>query len=227
MPAKGLGVGFEVRILELGGADAAGVLSLLVHADGAVHGVIEQHHDDGQAVLHSGRKLLSVHQEVAVARKHHHLALRPQALGTHTRRQAVTHGATGGRQLAGISGKRPEAVHPGGKVACAVAEDGVGRQRGLEMLHDLAHLQLARNLDGVGVAPQDVLGPCHLCMGMPGHSPRRPHTRQRRRECLRRGVDGLRGPVQLAQLIGIGMHMHQRLRGVGDRKQLVALRRDL
>ena len=56
------------------------------------------------AVLHGGRKLLAVHEEVAVARKDHHFTLGPAALAAHARRQAVAHRPTGGRQLARVGG---------------------------------------------------------------------------------------------------------------------------
>ena len=43
-------------------------MTLLMHADRAVHAVVDDEDDDLQAVLHRGRKLLA-HHEVAVARE--------------------------------------------------------------------------------------------------------------------------------------------------------------
>ena len=227
MAAEGLGVGLEVGVFQLRGAHPARVLALLVHTDGAEHGVVQQHHDDVQAVLHGGGKFLAVHEEVAVAREDHHLALRPQAFASYPCGQAVTHGPAGGCQLAGIGGEGPEAVDPGGKVACAVAEDGVGGQHVLQVLHHLAHLQLAGDTDRCRVAPGQVLGTRRVGVRLPRHSGLRAHRTQSGREGLRCGVDGLCRAVQLAQFVRVGVDVHQRLRGVGDGQQLVALRRHL
>jgi hypothetical protein len=38
-------------------------------------------------------------------------------------------------------------------------------------------------------------------------------------------VDALRRAIELAELVGIGVHMHQRLLRLRNREQLVALRR--
>jgi len=38
--AEGARIGVEIRIVQLGGADAAGEFALLMHADGAVHAVV-------------------------------------------------------------------------------------------------------------------------------------------------------------------------------------------
>ena len=77
--AEGARIGREIRILQAGRDHAAGIVALLVHADGAVHAVVDDHDDDRQVVLHGGREFLAGHQEVAVAGKGDHGARR-QAL---------------------------------------------------------------------------------------------------------------------------------------------------
>src|SRR3954451_9936041 len=67
--AEGARVGGEIGVLQHRRRDAPGVLPLLVHANGAVHAVVEEHDGDGEFVLHGGRQILAVHQEVAVARE--------------------------------------------------------------------------------------------------------------------------------------------------------------
>jgi hypothetical protein len=67
MGAIGPGEGGEIRIDQLRAEDALGVGAFLMHADGAVHAVVDDDEDDGQAVLHGGRQLLPVHHEAAVA----------------------------------------------------------------------------------------------------------------------------------------------------------------
>ena len=69
MPAKGLGEDREIGVLELRGDDPSRKLALLVHADRAVHAVVEHDHDDRAVILHGRRQLLAVHHEVAVARE--------------------------------------------------------------------------------------------------------------------------------------------------------------
>ena len=57
----------EIRVGQRGARDAARMLALLVHADGAVHAVVDDDDDDRQPVLHGGRQFLPGHQEAAVA----------------------------------------------------------------------------------------------------------------------------------------------------------------
>src|SRR5260370_25271690 len=67
--AERAGIGGEIRVLERGRRNAPGILALLVHADGAVHAVIDHDHDDRQLVLDGGRELLAVHEKAAVPRE--------------------------------------------------------------------------------------------------------------------------------------------------------------
>src|SRR4029078_2314292 len=69
--AECTGEGDEVRVVEVGAADATGEAPLLVHADRPVHTVVEHDHDHGRARLLRRRELLRGHQEVAVAGEAH------------------------------------------------------------------------------------------------------------------------------------------------------------
>ena len=77
--AERLRIGDEIRIVQRGGDDAAGIFALLVHADGAVQAVVGEHHDHRQFVLHGGGEILPGHQEIAVAGDAHHGALGVQS----------------------------------------------------------------------------------------------------------------------------------------------------
>src|SRR5215211_8147289 len=55
-------IGGEIRVLQRGRRDAARIVALLVHADGAIHGVVEKDHEDRQVVLHGGGEFLPVHE---------------------------------------------------------------------------------------------------------------------------------------------------------------------
>ena len=99
VPAEGARIGGEIRIRQFGARDAARIFALLVHADRAVHAVVDDQHDDRRAVLHRGRELLPVHEELAVARERDHRALRLRDLRRDRRRHAVAHRAAGRREL--------------------------------------------------------------------------------------------------------------------------------
>src|SRR5579883_798085 len=70
--AEGAGVSRKVRVAQLGRRNAAGIFALLMHADGAVHAVVDDDNGEWQSVLDGGRELLTVHQEIAVPRDAHH-----------------------------------------------------------------------------------------------------------------------------------------------------------
>ena len=67
-----------------------GIVALLVHANRAVHAVVEQHDDGFGTMLHGSRQLLSIHQKVAVARNGEHGAP-SQDTGGDTGRHAISH----------------------------------------------------------------------------------------------------------------------------------------
>src|SRR5690625_7682854 len=44
--AKGIGIGSKIRVSQCGATGASRVMALLVHAYGAVHGVVDDEHND-------------------------------------------------------------------------------------------------------------------------------------------------------------------------------------
>ena len=67
MASIGAGKCHEIRVPEVGCLDAAGILTLLVHADGVIDAVVDDDQDNRKDVLYGGGELLAVHQEAAVA----------------------------------------------------------------------------------------------------------------------------------------------------------------
>ncbi len=141
--AEGAGIGGEIGIPQLGRRHPAGIFALLVHADGAVHAVVADDHDDRQVVLHGGREFLAVHQEIAVAADRDDGAVRIQPLHRHRRRHAIAHRARGRRDMGAEAAEAVEAVDPGGVIAGAVAEDRVVGQVVAQPDHDLAEIDAA------------------------------------------------------------------------------------
>ena len=143
--AVGAGQGGEVRVAQGRAGDAAGMLALLVHADRAVHAVVDHDHHDRQLVLDGGGELLAGHQEAAVAGEADHAALGLGELGRDRGGQAVAHRARGRGELGPEAVIGEVAVGPDRVVARPVGEDAARRQPCCEAGHDLAELQPARN----------------------------------------------------------------------------------
>src|SRR5919201_2015127 len=74
--AEGPGIGRKIRIPQTGCYHSPGIVALLVHANGAVHTVVDDNDDDRQLVLHRGREFLASHEEIAVAGKGNYGAFR-------------------------------------------------------------------------------------------------------------------------------------------------------
>src|ERR1700722_18152385 len=74
-------------------------LAFLVHPDGAVHAIIDQHDDNRQPIVNGSRKLLTMHEKMSVASKADDDALRKNTRRSYCRRQAKTHRAEGGPDL--------------------------------------------------------------------------------------------------------------------------------
>ncbi len=66
----------EIGVVQRGRDDAPGMVALLVHADGAVHAVVDDDDHDRQFLLHGGRELLPGHHEIAIAAECHHGSFR-------------------------------------------------------------------------------------------------------------------------------------------------------
>src|SRR5215831_17158318 len=65
--AKCPGVGSEIRIAQVRGRNAPGIVALLVHANGSVKPVVGNDDDDRGIELDCGWEVLTVHEEIAVA----------------------------------------------------------------------------------------------------------------------------------------------------------------
>src|SRR6185369_12201762 len=89
----------EMRVLQVGADHAPRVVLLLVHADRAVHAVVDDDEDRGRVVLHGGREPGSRHEEVAVACEAHDRASGLDELRGDRRRDAIAHRARGRREL--------------------------------------------------------------------------------------------------------------------------------
>src|SRR5215218_6188247 len=104
----------EVGIAQLGTRDALWILPLLVHADRAVAGIVDDDDEQVRAVLGGGGEFLPVHQEVAVTG---HADDRPvlEAKGrSDGRGKAIAHRAAGWRKLRRHRPVAPVTVPPAG-----------------------------------------------------------------------------------------------------------------
>src|SRR6185295_19628431 len=100
-----------------------GIMALLMHADGAVHAVVDDDEHGRGAVLERGRQLLPVHQEAAIAVERDDDSIGMHQLRYHSRRRAVPHGAAGWRELRAKAPELVKAMRPDRVVAGAVAEN--------------------------------------------------------------------------------------------------------
>jgi hypothetical protein len=191
--------------------DVARVLALLMHANRAVHAVVDDDEQNGQAVLHGRREFLPAHQEATIAGK-----ADDRAFGMHRFRgdgggNAVTHRARSGRELRTEAPISMKPLHPTGVVAGTVRDHRVGRQRLREMLHHFPHLQVAGNLHAalpvieVFIRRDDDF-----------FESRARHARQickHPRHGRHGGVDHEIGLINAAQLFRARVHVHELLRG--------------
>src|SRR5260370_28229177 len=69
MAAEGARIGGEIGVLQRRGADAARIFALLMHADRAIHAIVDDDDDDGEVVLHGGGEFLAVPQGTGLTRE--------------------------------------------------------------------------------------------------------------------------------------------------------------
>ena len=103
-----------------------------MHSDRAVPAIIDDKNEHFRPVLHGGCQLLSIHQEIAIACKRHHLSVPVTQARGDSGRHAVAHRSRGWRELAYGSGIAPVAMPPTAEITRAIANKGVSR-------HPVAH----------------------------------------------------------------------------------------
>ena len=197
-----------------------------MHADGAIHAVVDHHHDDGQVVLDGGGEFLAVHHEAAIAGEGDHRARRaaapwprprPERHSPSSRRSAPAASQSRGRARSGAPRSRscrrrcrrwcrpaaPRADAPspptsGHRPPCGSAQ---GRSR-----PDTRHGPLAAAL-----SPGQVIGPRQFRGG--------------RREGRGVASNAEAGAIDAVQFLRSRMNMHE-LRAIARNvEQRVALRR--
>ncbi len=113
----------EIRIGQSRAGDTARIRTFLVHADRAVHLVVEHQHDRRDAVVERGGDLLSGHQETAVANHADHHAIGERDLGADRGGNAVAHRTIGRTDVALLVTEVDEARGPAGEVAGVRGDD--------------------------------------------------------------------------------------------------------
>ncbi len=108
----------KVRVRQAGAGDAAGILTLLVHADRAIHAVVDDEKDDASVILHGGCEFLTVHQETSVAEaKATTVRAGSVILAAIAAAHAVAHGTIRRSELGAEGAILIEAMRPGGIIA--------------------------------------------------------------------------------------------------------------
>src|SRR6516225_12365754 len=123
--AERTGISGKIWIAKLGRENATWIFAFLVHANSAVYAIVEDNGDECQIVLNRRRELLTVHPEVTVTGKADNLTVGIKALHRHCRGHAISHRPGGWCDKLAVAPKTKEAMHPGRKVAGAIAENGV------------------------------------------------------------------------------------------------------
>ena len=139
----------EVRVDQIRPHDTAGVVALLVHANRAVHPVVDHEHDDVHAVLHRRGELVPAHQEAAVAGERDDDAFGMPQLRRDRGGETVAHRARRRPERRAEAFVLKETVQPGVVVARAVAHDRVVGQAFGKIPHDVREVQFAAGLAGV------------------------------------------------------------------------------
>ena len=204
----------------------------MVHADGAVGGVVDQQDHRLGAVLNRCGQFLTVHQKVPIARDRQH---RPPGgdgrsnAGWH----AVAHGPVGRREL-GFGTLDPtvvpvEAVQPTREVTGAIGQHRIAGQVTLQHMHHLGHVQGAGPLHTT-IANIDI-GQV-IVLGLRG--PFAPYRLGWRIECSQGrgsaehvGTHAHLGLIDPAQLFGADVDVQQALLRHGRLQQRVAAGRGL
>ena len=122
------------------------IMPLLVHADCAVHTVVEHYHDHGNVVLHCGRELLAVHQEVAVSGQRDHDPIGKLSLCQNSGRRPISHRSASRSELCAEFAEAVVAMDPYSEVAGAITNNRVSGQAVAQPSDHLAILKGAWKL---------------------------------------------------------------------------------
>jgi DNA-binding transcriptional LysR family regulator len=200
--------GSEVRVLQVGAADPGRVFPLLMHADGAVHAVVDRPGTPSAAsyctAVASSCPFIRKQPSPAAA-----ITTRSGCCAWRRRRPARHSPSRRWSAPAGCASREAvEAVEPGGVVAGAVADHGVTGQPADQPAHDLRHLHRAgrhhRLLPGlvIGAGGAHPVAPGGQVAG-------RGQAAQGGGDRGGAGIDRQLGLVDLAQLLRPGMDMDQ------------------
>ena len=194
-----------------------------MHADGAIAAIID--HDDQQirAILRRRCQFLSVHQEIAVSGHRNHRAFGEAYGGSDGSGDAIAHGPGGGGQLARHVAIAPVTMPPAGKIARAVADDGVRRIALAHRLHTKAKVQ--RCAIGLRIVPRQPFG-----MGLRARIEAVEFILPQRRlfgELVHARADRQIGAVHAVHLVRIRVDMHQYLVRMVGRDHRIAVGRRL
>jgi hypothetical protein len=133
----------EIGIGETGAGNASGIRAFLVHADRAVHLVVEHQNDWRDAVVERCGDLLTCHQEAAVANHADDHAIGERDLRADGGWNAVAHRAIGWTDIALLVSEVDESRGPAGKIAGVRGDDGVGIQQLFQLAHCGAEIERA------------------------------------------------------------------------------------
>ena len=119
------------------------ILTLLVHADGAIHLVVEHQNDWIDRMVESGRDFLPRHQKTAIAHKANHCPFGVHNLRTNRGRHRIAHGAIGRAQEILPRPHMHEARGPGCEIAGIGRVNRVRWQRLFQSLQGLRQIKRA------------------------------------------------------------------------------------
>ena len=201
------------------------MIPFLVHADGAIHPVIENQDDRCSPVEHRGRDLLTGHAETAVADTADHHAIRVGDLGANCGRDRISHGAAGRPKQETAAAKTQKPLRPATEVARVDGHHGIIGQEVIEVCHHPPKIQrtaIDRRRSPTLVARARLFG-----RRLPSAAVDRIQVLGGGGELVHRRVNGEGSFEDPSQFPGPGMDMNQRVARLRDVEQGVALRGDL
>ena len=196
-----------------------------MHADGAVHAVVDDHKDDIQLALNGSGELLPVHLKTPVPIPRHHDTLRMGRLGRDRRRDSVSHRAVVRSELGPETAMAIEAMQPHRVVACAVGQNRVLRQALAQLRHHLPQIELTGHRPRL--LPRQIVAVRLAGVCEPGRVRNGCHLRQRGCKCRHRRLYGERRLEHASELLAARVNVNERLRRLRRAEQRVAAGRHL